>query len=163
MPTTNEGDATDTPRTESTPFLGGSASASGAPNAAPSNNPQKLHAFLEAETDGCGIYEVFIICMILLNVAAFISGSLFVPAYNNAPWLDRLTGICGNTCDALLFGNFTDNGLQWLNIGSTNLLEMIMVLIFTVEYMCRFATADLEDECYSGWTLFVLTSKKEVG
>jgi hypothetical protein len=147
----------DTPRTESTPLLGGSggassASASSTPNASPSKNREKLHAFLEAETGGGRIYERFIIGMILLNVAAFIAGSLFVPAYNDAPWSDRVTGICGNTCDALFFGNFTDNGLQWLNIGSTSILEMITVLIFTVEYICRFATADLEDELYAGWT-----------
>jgi hypothetical protein len=173
MPTPHElelmGDATaDTnpdplSMTESTPLLGGASSNISSSNVNVNvnvnvkSNREQLFSFLEAQTPGGKIYETFIISLILANVAAFIAGSLFVPEYNNSqqqnPWADRDTGICGNTCDALLFGNFRDNGLQFLHIGSTSILEMVTVLIFTVEYVCRLYTADLEDASrFGGFT-----------
>jgi hypothetical protein len=154
MPTPNEvelmGDANANinrdPLSESTPLLGGASSDPSNSNSSVKSNREELYSFLEAQTPAGKIYETFIIGLILVNVAAFIAGSLFVPEYNGSePWADRDTGICGNICDALWFGNFRDNGLQFLQIGSTSLLEMVTVLIFTVEYLCRFSTADLED------------------
>lgn len=132
------------PLSESTPLLGGVIH-----NSNVKSKREELYSFLEAHTDSGRQYERFIISLILLNVAAFILGSLFVPEYQTDEaihsWANRETGICGNMCDALWFGNFRDNGLQFLNIGSTSILEMVTVLIFTVEYSCRLYTADLED------------------
>lgn len=110
---------------------------------------QALFDFLEARTVGGRRYEKFIMILIGINVAAFILGSLFEENYNAAPWASR-SGICGNLCDALFFGNYVDNGLQFLKIGSTSLLEMVTVLIFTVEYCLRLYTADLLDPAYQG-------------
>ena len=90
--------------------------------------------------------------LIVLNVLAFILGSLFVEEYNPVPWASRTgSGICQNTCDALWFGNYADNGLQWLNVGSTSILEIVTVFIFSVEYVLRLYTADLENEKYAGF------------
>jgi hypothetical protein len=181
MPTPNEvelmedADAEANPQsaTESTPLLSGGASfdaenpisSSSSGNSSVQSKREQLFRFLEAQTPGGKIYETFIIGLILANVAAFIIGSLFVPEYNNNNnssdtidndndhWADRDTGICGNVCDALWFGNFRDNGLQGLHIGSTSILEMVTVLIFTVEYCLRLYTCDLEDTTgrFSGW------------
>lgn len=140
---------------EATPLLGTSSSlatgtAAAAGTAGTPDGRHKLYAFLEAQTAGGRTYETFIIVLILANVIAFIAGSLFVTEYNDEPWANRETGLCGNTCDAIFFGNFVDNGLQSLGIGSTSLLEMFTVLVFTVEYCLRLYTADLEDAAYKG-------------
>lgn len=93
------------------------------------------------------MYETFMILLIVLNVLAFIVGSLFVEEYNPAPWALRgaATGLCGNVCDALFFGNYADNGLAFLQIGSTSVLELVTVFIFTAEYCLRLWMADLLD------------------
>jgi Ion transport protein len=111
-----------------------------------------LFDFLEAKTGAGRVYEKFMMFLIVLNVLAFILGSLFVEQYNPEPWASRETGICGNLCDALLFGNYVDNGLQFLQIGSTSVLEIVTVFIFTVEYCLRLYTADLLNDKYAGWT-----------
>ena len=88
----------------------------------------KLYAFLEAKTPAGRAYERFIVVLIALNVAAFILGSLFLPQYNDQPWAAHWSdkngaqGLCGKLCDTLWFGNFPDNGLAFLNIGSTSIL-----------------------------------------
>ena len=107
----------------------------------------RLYHFLEAHTSAGRSYEKFIIVLIVLNVGAFIMGGLFVEQYNPAPWASRNSedSICRNLCDALWFGNYVDNGLQFLNVGSTSILELVTVGIFSIEYMLRLYTADLED------------------
>ena len=109
-----------------------------------------LFEFLEAQTGPGKSYERFIIALIFVNVICFILGSLFVPGTA----VDDDDTLCRqDLCDALFFGNYVDNGLQFLNIGSTSVLELLTVFIFTVEYILRIYTADLLDPTlYSGWT-----------
>jgi voltage-gated potassium channel len=142
---------------EDTPLLAagrgrGASSPNTTATSTPTTSRANLFAFLEAKTPAGLKYETFIIVLILINVAAFIAGSLFVPKYNTEAWAARDGGICGNLCDSLWFGNFGDNALQFLGIGSTSVLEIFTVAVFTVEYLLRLCTADLEDTRYQGWT-----------
>jgi hypothetical protein len=113
---------------------------------------QGLYDFLEAKTPSGRIYEKFIMILIVVNVLAFVLGTLFLEEYNrDSAWAKRGV-ICGNACDAIWFGNFADNSLQFLNIGSTSVLEIGTVLVFTVEYILRLYTADLlNPQKYGGW------------
>ena len=136
---------------ETTPLLNNNNNANGNNgDASPPGWRESMFAFLEAQTPLGRIYEIFMIVLILLNVAAFVLASLFVPEYNDAPWAQRETGICGNFCDALWFGNFPDNSLQWMNIGSTSVLELVTIVVFSIEYLLRLYLADLEDPKYKG-------------
>ena len=110
-----------------------------------------LFAFLEAKTSAGLWYERLIILLILLNVAAFVLASLFVTEYNPVSWAERHTGLCSDWCDALWFGNYSDNPLLVLNIGATSILELFTILVFTIEYICRLTLADLEDPKYAGF------------
>ncbi|KAL7570087.1 hypothetical protein ACA910_017118 [Epithemia clementina (nom. ined.)] len=110
-----------------------------------------LFAFLEAKTLAGRWYERFIVILILLNVAAFVLASLFVSEYNDVGWAQRHTGLCSDWCDAWWFGNYPDNPLQMLNIGATSILEIVTIFVFTTEYICRLALADLEDAKYAGF------------
>ena len=115
-----------------------------------------LFAFLEAKTKAGAMYEWFTIFLIVLNVLAFILGSLFIEEYNNkdnsAPWASRETGICGKVCDGLFFGNYEDNMLGFLNLGSTSLLEIVTVAVFSVDYLFRVYLADLENPKFAGFS-----------
>ena len=86
-------------------------------------------AFLEAQTPNGRRYERFMIVLILLNVLAFVLGTLFVPEYSDLH--------CPKVWDAYFFGNDPDNGLYWLQVGTTSWLEVFTVAIFTGEYMLR--------------------------
>lgn len=132
---------------EATPLLGSSTSA----ESPRQERRQALHNFLEAKTPAGKVYEKFNIILIVLNVLAFIVGSLFVEEYNDAPWAQREGGICNNLCDALWFGNYPDNGLQGLHLGSTSILEIFTVAVFTIDYLLHFYTADLENAKYKGF------------
>jgi Ion transport protein len=111
---------------------------------------QQVFDFLEAETASGKRYEIFMIILILVNVLAFIVGTLFVEEYNQEPWASRTEGICGNVCDAIWFGNYADNGLRMLGLGATSVLEIVTVLVFTVEYGLRLWVCDLESSTYQG-------------
>jgi hypothetical protein len=119
-------------------------------NDGPGSRRRQLFDFLEAKTSAGGKYEKFIIALILVNVVAFCASTLFVQDYNDADWADRTTGLCQNICDALWFGNYRDNGLQVLDMGSTSVLEIFTVLVFSIEYLLRLYTADLESPLYAG-------------
>jgi hypothetical protein len=111
-----------------------------------------VYAFLEGKTPSGAIYEMFTILLIVLNVLAFILGSLFVEDYNgDAAWARRDGGVCGNLCDGLWFGNYEDNALEFLNLGSTSVLEIVTVLVFTVDYLLRVYLADLESPKFAGF------------
>jgi hypothetical protein len=101
------------------------------------------------------MYEGFTILLIVLNVLAFIIGSLFIEEYNNkdndAMWASRQEGICGKVCDGLFFGNYEDNMLDFLNLGSTSVLEIVTVAVFSVDYLFRVYLADLENPKFSGF------------
>lgn len=101
--------------------------------------------FLEGQTPAGKIYERFMIVLIGANVLALIVGSLFVEQYTKNPGKvnDLTTAAWSRVWDALLFGNHADNGLQSLHLGATSLLELVSVLIFTLDYMGRIGTADL--------------------
>mmetsp|Transcript_7764 Transcript_7764/g.22510 ORF Transcript_7764/g.22510 Transcript_7764/m.22510 type:complete len:1290 (+) Transcript_7764:137-4006(+) len=142
-----ESAAVSTPQ-ESTPLLGDAAGSSATNQNQDSR--QALFDFLEAKTYMGRIYEYFIIALILVNVVAFILSSLFVEQYNPVDWAARDGGICGDTCDSIWFGNYDDNKLEFLGIGSTSVLEIFTVAVFSVEYVLRLYTADLEDAKYSG-------------
>jgi hypothetical protein len=130
---------------EDTPLLGGVAVP------APTWRDE-VYAFLEGKTPTGAIYEKFTILLIVLNVLAFILGSLFVEDYNcDAAWARRDGGVCGNVCDALWFGNYEDNALEFLNLGSTSVLEIVTVLVFTVDYLLRVHLADLESPKFAGF------------
>lgn len=132
---------------EATPLLASNGAA-----AAPSSNNwrHRLYNFLEAKTPAGKVYEKFNIFLIFINVLAFILGSLFVQEYNDASWAQRDGGICDDTCDALWFGNYADNGLQTLGLGSTSILEIFTVAVFSIDYLLQLVTCDLQDPKYSG-------------
>lgn len=136
---------------ESTPLLQ-SIGSGNAPVAEPPKTLRvRVYEFLESKTTAGRWYERFIILLIVLNVFAFILGSLFVTKYNPVTWASRTDGICGNVCDALWFGNYEDNGLQPLQLGSTSILEIITVVVFSIEYIVRLWVVDLEDPAYKGF------------
>lgn len=139
---------------ENTPLLvdTGSTAGNGENNYVnqPSASRQNLFDFLEAKTPAGRKYETVIIGLIAVNVLAFILGSLFLEEYNDASWAKRDTGICQNLCDSLFFGNYADNGLEGLHLGTTSVLEIVTVAIFSVEYILRLHTCDLEDPKYKG-------------
>lgn len=112
-----------------------------------------IHEFLEAKTPNGLKYEMAVIILIVLNVFAFIVGSLFVGEYNPASWAQRDSedALCGNVCDAFWFGNYRDNTLQFLGFGATSILELVTIFVFTVEYIFRLYVCDLEDDRYKGF------------
>eukprot|EP00527_Entomoneis_sp_CCMP2396_P007171 CAMPEP_0198142330 /NCGR_PEP_ID=MMETSP1443-20131203/5137_1 /TAXON_ID=186043 /ORGANISM="Entomoneis sp., Strain CCMP2396" /LENGTH=1293 /DNA_ID=CAMNT_0043805305 /DNA_START=69 /DNA_END=3950 /DNA_ORIENTATION=+ len=122
----------------------------------PEESPTWRHGvfnFLEAKTTAGRWYERFMIVLILANVAGFVLASLFVTDYNDEVWAQRHTGICDDWCDAIWFGNYADNPLGVLGIGSTSILELTTITVFSVEYLFRLYLADLENpEKYSGFT-----------
>ena len=143
--------ASDIEELETTPLL-----ANGGGGAPPLSSREKLYAFLEAKTIGGQRYETFVIVLIVVNVISFVVGSLFVEEYNKEPWAQRDGGICNNLCDALWFGNYGDNSLERLNLGATSILELITIAVFSVEYILRLYTCDLESEKYKGvWGRFL--------
>jgi hypothetical protein len=104
--------------------------------------------FLDSKTFGGKIYEKFMIILILINVIAFIIGTLFViddseESNNND---DEETLTCGTICDTIWFGNYENNKLAFLNIGTTSVLELFTIGIFTVEYVLRVWTSPLENQ-----------------
>ena len=111
------------------------------------NRRLSLHLFLEAKSYCGSIYEKFTICLIVLSVITFVLSSVFVAEYNlNSPY----PAMCGKICDAIWFGNNKDNALSFLNIGSTSIVELIVVSIFSIDYLLQFYTADLQDVKYTG-------------
>lgn len=128
---------------ESTPLL--------QPAAPEKSRREHLYEFLEAKTPAGRRYETFLIVLIVANVLAFVLGSLFVEEYNPVEWASRDKGICNNLCDALFFGNYQDNGLQQFRLGSTSILEIFTVLVFSIEYILRLWTADLESDRFKGF------------
>ena len=140
---------------ETTPLLasnGGSSAASTAPSRTPTRR-QALYNFLEAKTPAGHVYEYFMMALIVINVFAFIIGTLFVEEYNveAGDWAKRDCGICGTVCDALWFGNYQNNGLEFLQIGSTSILELVTIAVFTVEYLLHLYTCDLESSKFEGF------------
>ena len=110
---------------------------------------ESLFNFLEAKTKLGLSYEYFTITLILLNVASFILGSLYIPKYNKN--MNKYYD-CDELCDALWFGNMEYNSyLDWIDIGPTSVLELVTVFVFSVDYLLRIWTADLIDDRYSGF------------
>jgi hypothetical protein len=101
----------------------------------------QIYNFLEAKTKNGSIYEGFTIFLILINVIAFCVGTLFVAEYNVPPIN------CSNTCDALFFGNNSDNGLD-----GTSVLEIITVFVFTLDYIFRFYVAGEKEKKFRGFS-----------
>jgi hypothetical protein len=134
---------------ENTPLLADSGAADTG-NIGPSASREALFDFLEAKTPAGRKYEAVIIGLIAINVLSFILGSLFLEEYNDASWASRDSGICQNLCDSLFFGNYADNGLERLHLGTTSILEIITVVIFSIEYILRLCICDLEDSNYKG-------------
>jgi len=110
---------------------------------------KRIYLFLEARTAGGLIYEKCMLILIALSVASFVFGTLFDPEYSRNDYAG-IHGVCGSFCDGLLFGNYPQNFLHFLGIGPTSILEIFTVLIFTVDYVLRICTADLENSQYSG-------------
>lgn len=156
---------------EATPLMGGASVTTirnGDSEDSSSNNnvngtltlQRKVWEFLEAKTPRGVRYKNFMIFLILANVVTFVLGSLFIEPYNEAlgyAWAIRGSdeSICGNLCDALWFGNYTDNALAWLGIGSTSVLELITIVVFTIEYLLRIWIHSLHG--YSNPISFILT------
>ena len=130
---------------EDTPLIAESSTTPPPTSTCSTTSKQAVYEFLEAQTSGGRIYEAFMIGLIALNVLAFIVGSLFVKEYNpDFPYS------CNSLCDALWFGNDSDNALSFLNIGATSVLEIGTVLVFSVEYGLRLWVCDLESDQYQG-------------
>mmetsp|Transcript_130029 Transcript_130029/g.193603 ORF Transcript_130029/g.193603 Transcript_130029/m.193603 type:complete len:1282 (-) Transcript_130029:195-4040(-) len=137
--------------TELTPLLSGEPQEEESSNNATANDSrQPLYDFLEAKSPGGKTYETLIIVLIILNVLSFVFASLFVEEYNPEDWAKRDGGICGSLCDALWFGNYRDNGLQRLQLGATSILELVTIAVFSVEYVLRLHTCDLEGAQFKG-------------
>lgn len=139
--------------TERTPLFatslkgGDTTPSSSSPTTTENSRRVSLFLFLEARTPAGLHYETFTIILILLSVTTFILGSLFLPEYN----IDSsIATKCNSICDAIWFGNYSDNALEGLGIGATSLVEIFIVGVFTIDYLLRFYTADLIDEKYSG-------------
>jgi len=109
-----------------------------------------LFLFLEAQTPFGLLYESFTIFLILLSILTFILSTLFLPQYNTD---SPIANSCSKVCDAIWFGNYPDNALSGLGIGATSICEIVIVAIFSVDYLLRFYTADLIDggKKYGGW------------
>ena len=105
-----------------------------------------LFLFLEAKTPAGLKYESFTIFLIFLSVITFILSSLYLPEYNDSPIADK----CGKWCDAIWFGNYPDNALAGLGIGTTSIVEVFVVAVFSIDYILRFYTADLIDPKFKG-------------
>jgi hypothetical protein len=155
---------------ENTPLLSSTSRRTAAPAPAPAPAPtlisrptfrESVHQFLEAQTPLGKWYEKLTIGLILVNMVAFVLASLFVTEYNAAPWADPETGICGMVCDALWFGNYASNPLSsmslnskglhlHLHLGTTSVLEVLTVLVFSGDYLLRVWTADLEHPRFKG-------------
>lgn len=114
-----------------------------------SDDRKELFLFLEAQTPAGLLYERFTILLILLSVASFIFSSLFVPEYKAVP--ESVLEKCGSVCDALWFGNDPDNALKILGIGPTSVLEIFIIIVFSVDYILRLHTCDFLDPKYKGF------------
>jgi len=146
---------------ERTPLFGTATAASSADNGAtfprkddslprppPVDRRTSLLAFLESRTPAGCRYEALTVGLIALSVITFVLASVFVPEYNgDAPYAEWCSG---KWCDALWFGNRDDNALAFLGIGATSVTEMVVVGVFTVDYLLRLATADLLDPKFAG-------------
>jgi hypothetical protein len=141
---------------EQTPLLQASATISWptvarfTSDASDSHNHDKrtrLFNFLEAKSKEGMVYEKVNIFLILISVTSFVVSSLFVKEYNPGPLAEK----CGKYCDAIWFGNDSNNALSSLGIGATSILEISIVIIFSVDYLLRFYTADLLDSKYHGF------------
>ena len=110
---------------------------------------RRLFEFLEGTSPSGAHYEQFTIFLIFLSVVTSIVSSVFLPEYNTT---SDLADKCDSWCDAIWFGNRRDNVLsQHLGIGSTSVVEILVVGSFTIDYILRLFTADLIDPAkYSG-------------
>ena len=116
-----------------------------------SSSPSKrtsLFLFLEAKTPGGLLYEKFTILLIFISVATFILSSIFLPEYNTN---STIATKCTYWCDAIFFGNYSNNALGSLGIGATSITEIFIVGVFTIDYILRIYTADLLDDKYKGF------------
>ncbi|KAL7427606.1 hypothetical protein ACHAXM_000928 [Skeletonema potamos] len=140
------------PVTETTPLFvakrKNSTLSSGGSDTSSESRRLSLFLFLEAKTPSGLHYETFTIVLILLSVITFILGSLFLPQYNIN---SSIAYKCNSLCDAIWFGNYSDNALQGLGIGATSIVEICIVGIFTIEYILRLYTADLIHVKYRGF------------
>ena len=108
---------------------------------------EEVHTFLAAKKNAGRLYSRFSVVLVLVNIVAFVLGSLYVPEYYDPTFVPFQ---CGSTCDALWFGNDPSNDLAFLHLGATSVLEIFTVLLFTVELGARLWTADLEKDAYHG-------------
>lgn len=95
--------------------------------AAATTSREKVHAFIAAKTTAGRLYSRFSVALILVNIVAFVLGTLYIPKYYDPNFVPFE---CGRTCDALWFGNSPDNELPFLNLGATSALEIFTVLLF---------------------------------
>jgi len=102
---------------------------------------EEVHAFLSNVHSGRSpagrLYARFSAVLIVVNILAFVVGTLYVPRYYDPAFVPFP---CGPTCDALWFGNSA----------SASVLEIFTVLLFTAELAARLWTADLENDTYRG-------------
>ena len=111
---------------------------------------ETIYEVLEGRGGRAGrIYQSAVAALIVASILSFVLGSLFDPVY-----MPESSGPCAGVglCDALLFGNNPDNGLGFLGRGSfaTSVLEIVTVAVFTVDYVLRLITCDLESTRYAG-------------
>jgi hypothetical protein len=107
---------------------------------------ETLHSFLEGTSPSGLHYEKFTILLILLSVISFVGSSLFLPYNSDWDYYDS----CGEICDSIWFGNYK-NGLNFLGLGNTCLVELLCVAVFSVDYGARILTADLIRPKYKGF------------
>ena len=124
----------------SEPLLGKAASKGTETPAAQPDQAALWYAFLEGRTTAGKRYEALTIALILINIVAFVVGTLFNENYN------PVYAVCDLTCDAVFFGNRDDNGLD-----GTSVVEIVTVIVFSIDYLLRFYCAEAASKSYRGF------------
>ena len=134
--------------TETTPLVGLVPKRDSLSTKQINGNSTSLFLFLEAKTPAGLLYEKFTILLIFVSVLTFILSSIFLPQYNTN---STIATKCTYWCDAIFFGNYSNNALEFLGIGATSITEIFIVGVFTIDYILRIYTADLLDDKYKGF------------
>lgn len=105
-------------------------------------------AFLEAQTTAGRIYQYFTVVLILVNVVAFVLGTVYDQQYNVNPATGKFLGPTWPLGDVLFFGVNTSN--------PCSVLEGFTVVVFTIDYILRFwAVVESEEYNHSRWEYFI--------
>jgi hypothetical protein len=106
---------------------------------------KEMWDFLEGHSPAGRYYERFTVILILLNVAAFVVGTLFDTTYNVNPVTGVYIGPNQPWMDVMFFG--TESSLY----AGLSVLEIFTVFIFTVDYFLRLWSCTEDKQYASRW------------